>query len=257
MGADVKNGGRDIEVNAISTVFGRRQNANLTENEEIIYRSKNITPDQSALLDRPNSDQYPTEGELSSAAKVGNSSESSNKKSEKVGETHEEKGDKRIVSDKDFNVDDIDFEHNYVVIHQTMSRVFDSILRDGLHTAGGLIGTSVFGNRENIEDTLKAEREGHGHKGSNGLVIMQFPKSWFNGRRIDLDDISMELSDRFGPDAFLTVPPQFITHTVVAGKMEEDGASDKASPHLVAPREMSDKEKEQRGICFLLQKPSL
>ena len=194
---------------------------------------------------------------LDHGAKLGNSSESSDKKSEKVGETHEEKGDKRIVSDKDFNVDDIDFEHNYVVIHQTMSRVFDSILRDGLHTAGGLIGTSVFGNRENIEDTLKAEREGHGHKGSNGLVIMQFPKSWFNGRRIDLDDISMELSDRFGPDAFLTVPPQFITHTVVAGKMEEDGASDKASPHLVDPREMSDKEKEQRGICFLLQKPSL
>ena len=86
MGADVKNGGRDIEVNAISTVFGRRQNANLTENEEVIYRSKNITPDQSALLDRPNSDQYPTEGELSSAAKLGNSSESSDKKSEKVAE---------------------------------------------------------------------------------------------------------------------------------------------------------------------------
>ena len=86
VGADVKNGGRDIEVNAISTVFGRRQNANLTENEEVIYRSKNITPDQSALLDRPNSDQYPTEGELSSAAKLGNSSESSDKKSEKVAE---------------------------------------------------------------------------------------------------------------------------------------------------------------------------
>ena len=69
VGADVKNGGRDIEVNAISTVFGRRQNANLTENEEVIYRSKNITPEQSALLDRPNSDQYPTEGELSSDGK--------------------------------------------------------------------------------------------------------------------------------------------------------------------------------------------
>lgn len=192
-------------------------------------------------------DLLPTQGSTASSAKLGNSSESGDKKSEKVAETHEENGDKRIVSDKDFNVDDIDFEHNYVVIHQTMSRVFDSILRDGLHTAGGLIGTSVFGNRENIEDTLKAEREGHGHKGSNGLVIMQFPKSWFNGRRIDLDDISMELSDRFGPDAFLTVPPQFITHAVVAGKMEEDGASDKASSHLVDPRKMSDEEKEQRG----------
>jgi len=170
--------------------------------------------------------------DLSSAAKVDNSSESSDKKEENVGDG-EENGDKRIVSDGDFNVDDIDFEHNYVVIHQTMSRVFDSILRDGLHTAGGLLGTSLFGNRENIEDTLKAEREGHGHKGSDGLIIMQFPKSWFNGRRIDLDDISIELSDRFGPDAILTVPPQFITHAVVTSKMSEE---EKEQPKAEKPK---------------------
>ena len=254
VGADVKNGGRNIEVNAISTVFGRRQNANLTEKEEVIYRSKNITPDQSALLDRPNSDQYPTEGELSSAAKLGNSSESGDKKEENVGEG-EENGDKRIVSDGDFNVDDIDFEHNYVVIHQTMSRVFDSILRDGLHTAGGLLGTSLFGNRENIEDTLKAEREGHGHKGSDGLIIMQFPKSWFNGRRIDLDDISIELSDRFGPDAILTVPPQFITHAVVTSKMSEEekeqpkakGTTEKKHVAKEAQKVSDDDVKKERG----------
>ena len=229
---------KDEDGNWVLTAFDRNHSA----------KSKKEKKDAAAIgtPSQPNVEAGAVASNLS-AAKVGNSSESSDKKSEKVGETHEEKDDKRIVSDKDFNVDDIDFEHNYVVIHQTMSRVFDSILRDGLHTAGGLIGTSVFGNRENIEDILKAEREGHGHKGSNGLVIMQFPKSWFNGRRIDLDDISMELSDRFGPDAFLTVPPQFIIHAVVAGKMEEDGVSDKASSHLVDPREMSDEEKEQRG----------
>ena len=65
VGADVKNAGREIEVNAVSTVFGRRDNANLPKNEEVIYRSKEITPEQSSLLERPNFAQYPTEQELS------------------------------------------------------------------------------------------------------------------------------------------------------------------------------------------------
>lgn len=65
VGADVKNAGREIEVNAISTAFGRRNNANLPKNEEVIYRSKEITPEQSSLLERPYFAQYPTEQELS------------------------------------------------------------------------------------------------------------------------------------------------------------------------------------------------
>ena len=65
VGVDVKNAGREIEVNAVSTVFGRRNNANLPINEEVIYRSEEITPEQSSLLERPNSAQYPTEQELS------------------------------------------------------------------------------------------------------------------------------------------------------------------------------------------------
>lgn len=65
VGADVKNAGKDIEVNAIATVFGRRNNAGITTNEEVVYESKKITPEQSALLKRPNFAQYPTEEELS------------------------------------------------------------------------------------------------------------------------------------------------------------------------------------------------
>ena len=65
VGVDVKNAGREIEVNAISIVFGRRNNANLPKNEEVIYREKEITPGQSSLLERPNFAQYPTEQELS------------------------------------------------------------------------------------------------------------------------------------------------------------------------------------------------
>lgn len=65
VGVDVKNAGRDIEVNAIATLFGRRKEAGLPKNEEVVYRDKEITPEQSSLLERPNSAQYPTSQELS------------------------------------------------------------------------------------------------------------------------------------------------------------------------------------------------
>lgn len=77
VGIDVKNAGRDIEVNSVSTVFGRKNNANLPNNEEVIYTSKTITPEQSSLLERPNFAQYPTEQELSADKVNENSTETS------------------------------------------------------------------------------------------------------------------------------------------------------------------------------------
>ena len=43
----------------------RRKNANIFLKEDVIYRSEEITPEQSALLDRPNFGQYPAEQGLS------------------------------------------------------------------------------------------------------------------------------------------------------------------------------------------------
>lgn len=40
VGVDVKNAGRELEVNAISTAFGHRDNANLPTNEDVIYKDK-------------------------------------------------------------------------------------------------------------------------------------------------------------------------------------------------------------------------
>ena len=58
VGVDVKNAGRDMEVNAISTIFGRRSDAMKTQKEEVLYTDENITPEQRSLLGQPNSDQY-------------------------------------------------------------------------------------------------------------------------------------------------------------------------------------------------------
>ena len=65
VGVDVKNAGRDMEVNSIATIFGRRNGSNLPLNEEVLYGSETITPEQQSLLGRPNSDQYPAGRELS------------------------------------------------------------------------------------------------------------------------------------------------------------------------------------------------
>ena len=63
MGVDVKNAGKDIEVNSISTIFNR--DGGITNKETEIYRSEKITPEQEALLGKPNSSRYQPEQELS------------------------------------------------------------------------------------------------------------------------------------------------------------------------------------------------
>ena len=79
-------------MNAVSTVFGRKNNANLPRNEEVIYRSKEITPEQSSLLKRPNFAQYPTEQELSK--------DKDNKLSLKSKESGEKRADSQVASEQ-------------------------------------------------------------------------------------------------------------------------------------------------------------
>lgn len=64
VGVDVKNMGRDLEINSISTVFSKEGPAGAKEN--FIYKVENLTPEQEALLNEPNSQSYLPEQELSS-----------------------------------------------------------------------------------------------------------------------------------------------------------------------------------------------
>ena len=81
VGVDVKNVGRDMEVNAISTIFGRRGDAKKTQKEDVLYTAENITPEQRSLLGQPNSDQYTDTRERNVSADKG--SEKPEKKQEK------------------------------------------------------------------------------------------------------------------------------------------------------------------------------
>ena len=81
VGVDVKNVGRDMEVNAISTIFGRRGDAKKTQKEDVLYTAENITPEQRSLLGQPNSDQYTGVRERNVSADKG--SKKAEKKQEK------------------------------------------------------------------------------------------------------------------------------------------------------------------------------
>ena len=55
VGVDVKNIARGIEVNSVNTAFGYGH----SRKEDIIYWAENMTPEQAALLEEPNSPLYP------------------------------------------------------------------------------------------------------------------------------------------------------------------------------------------------------
>ena len=81
VGVDVKNTGRNLEVNSISTIFGRRGDAKITQKEEVLYTDEKITPELRSLLGQPNFDQYTDTRERNVSADKG--SEKPEKKQEK------------------------------------------------------------------------------------------------------------------------------------------------------------------------------
>ena len=119
-----------------------------------------------------------------------------------------------VLEKKDFNVEDLDFQNNIYVVHQTLSSNIDSIMQNGLRTIAGLNGTSLFANKERIIEILNMMEGGRGHRGSDALVIMKFPNEKFkrNGRA-NLDDISGQLIDLWESKNF-EVPPQYISTIV-------------------------------------------
>ena len=75
--AEVKNVGRDLEINAINTIFGRDAVSDV--HDKVVWQNPKITPEQSSLLNGNNPHQYPSTQELSTA-NLPNPSESAKEK---------------------------------------------------------------------------------------------------------------------------------------------------------------------------------
>ena len=143
VGVDVRNAGRNMEINAISTLFGRRNDANLPTNEEIIYRSETITPEQEALLSRPNSDQYPTERELTGGKGTANSAEEQGKG--KKMEARQHKAD--VVENP---------SHGEEVLRDA---VIDRLRESGIEVLGAAEGQKVLDMANGKDVRLEAKRK--------------------------------------------------------------------------------------------------
>lgn len=118
------------------------------------------------------------------------------------------------VTDEELDFDSIDFDNNYVVVHQTMVDIFDAIESEGLYVRNGLNGTANIVNKEGLQRIIEDQKTGHGHRLTTGIVVMQFPKQLFPNRLYDLDDISIRLEELYGPSALTMVPTNFITHFI-------------------------------------------
>ena len=137
-----------------------------------------------------------------------------NQKREAFSDTSEKVSISKVLEKSDFNVDDLNFENNLYVIHQTHSEHADSILQSGLRTKAGLNWTANWWDKENIIWSLFDMEQGRGHKGSDALVIMEFPKEKFKTKeKITFDDISELLIESWESQNF-EVPPQYIKTVV-------------------------------------------
>ena len=112
--AEVKNAGRDVEVNAINTVFGRSVISDV--HEKLVYVGNELTPEQQALLDGTTPHQYPDargQGEEGVPFSEGKDSVSSDNGQGNVGENVTEMPMRRVkrkIEGQVMEVDEEDFE---------------------------------------------------------------------------------------------------------------------------------------------------
>lgn len=230
IGVDVKNAGREIEVNAISTVFGRRNNANLSKNEEVIYRSKKITPEQSSLLERPNFVQYPTGQELSDD-KGTTKNETDNEPNEKFRlrtSERQEQTERYGYTEDDYKAedalnkkyakelsyldsiydDDLEFDRNAVELEDRLPDGFTIVVRNNkcviiLHEPAVYTNLKSTRRRFKVGDTIQISYEGrYPHVtvtkvDSNGKVVSAIDAFdgrtiIENGKKVNIDDVLNE-----------------------------------------------------------------
>lgn len=112
--AEVKNAGRDVEVNAINTVFGRSVISDV--HEKLVYVGNELTPEQQALLNRTTPHQYPDargQDEEGVPSSEGKDSVSSDNGQGNVGENVTEMPMRRVkrkIEGQVMEVDEEDFE---------------------------------------------------------------------------------------------------------------------------------------------------
>ena len=167
VGVDVKNVGRDMEVNAISTIFGRRGDAKKTQKEDVLYTAENITPEQRSLLGQPNSDQYTGVRER-------------NVSTDKGSEKPEKKQEKQSVFDKAKEIADKEEKKRKAEAED------DSVLGQAVRAVGKKKKVNLFkytASQKDAGEVMKGVHYANGYAyASDGYILFKekadYPKEW-------------------------------------------------------------------------------
>ena len=167
VGVDVKNVGRDMEVNAISTIFGRRGDAKKTQKEDVLYTAENITPEQRTLLGQPNSDQYTGVRER-------------NVSTDKGSEKPEKKQEKQSVFDKAKEIADKEEKKRKAEAED------DSVLGQAARAVGKKKKVNLFkytASQKDAGEVMKGVHYANGYAyASDGYILFKekadYPKEW-------------------------------------------------------------------------------
>ena len=167
VGVDVKNIGRNLEVNSISTIFGRRGDAKITQKEEVLYTDEKITPEQRSLLGQPNSDQYTDTRERNVSADKGS-------------EKPEKKQEKQSVFDKAKEIADKEEKKRKAEAED------DSVLGQATRAVGKKKKVNLFKytvSEKNSHPALRGVHYANGYAyASDGSILFKekadYPKEW-------------------------------------------------------------------------------
>lgn len=126
--------------------------------------------------------------------------------------TQEDQTTPEIILDKDFSVNDLDFNNNYYVIWQIPFAQAGNIQQVGITDAKGLEGNVIFATRDLINQVITTQKEGRGYNGADAIVLMQFPKDTFGTGISDITTISSKVEELDNTDN--NIPTKYIKNII-------------------------------------------
>ena len=128
------------------------------------------------------------------------------------GGAQEDQTTPEIILDKDFSVNDLDFNNNYYVIWQIPFAQAGNIQQVGITDAKGLEGNVIFATRDLINQVITTQKEGRGYNGADAIVLMQFSKDTFGTGINDITTIISKVEELDNTDN--NIPTKYIKNIV-------------------------------------------
>lgn len=128
------------------------------------------------------------------------------------GEAQEDQTTPEIILDKDFSVNDLDFNNNYYVIWQIPFAQAGNIQQVGITDAKGLEGNVIFATRDLINQVITTQKEGRGYNEADAIVLMQFSKDTFGTGISDITTITSKVEELDNTDN--NIPTKYIKNII-------------------------------------------